>query len=99
MAPIALRDQVLVLPHSTTSSTPLSEMKAEENRVFIHTFVDNPWLQVYGNWQCINRPGLITAGKPAQVALNSHKLAKFPSFKIYQYDVSSEPPEALCCVS
>lgn len=34
------------------------------------------------------RPGFSTAGKPAQVSINSHKVLNFPTKMIYQYDVS-----------
>lgn len=85
----ALRDTILHLPFSTTSSTPLSEMDAAKNRAFIATFIDNPWFQVYGGFKCINRPGHFSVGKPAPVAINSHRIAKYPQFTIYQYDVST----------
>ena len=34
------------------------------------------------------RPGFSTAGRPAQVAINSHKVLDFPTKTVYQYDVS-----------
>ena len=35
------------------------------------------------------RPGFSTAGKGAQVAINSHRVVEFPTKTVYQYDVSS----------
>jgi len=89
MAQNAAHDQGLRLPPTTSSSgTPLTAEMAQANQVFIETFNNDPWLQEYTDFQCIPRPASITAGKPAQIALNSHKVKSFPTKTIYQYDVS-----------
>lgn len=89
MSQDAAHDQGLRLPPTTSSSgTPLTAEVARENQVFIETFNNNIWLQEYNDFQCIPRPRSITAGKPAQIALNSHKVKSFPTRTIYQYDVS-----------
>lgn len=89
----ALHKAVLRLPHTVSSSgAPLTAEMAKENQVFIATFIDNYWLQEYSNYQCIARPGHVTAGKAGNVVLNSHRVQSFPQKKIYQYDVSEKPP-------
>ena len=49
---------------------------------------DNAWHQAYEGIKTIPRPGFNTVGKEAIVAINSHKVLKFPTQTIYQYDVS-----------
>jgi len=92
MAQDAAHDEGLRLPPTTSSSgTPLTAEMARANQVFIETFNNDPRLQEYNDFQCVPRPASITAGKPAQIALNSHKVKSFPTKTIYQYDVSLDP--------
>lgn len=92
MAPVSLHDRVLQLPHPVSSSgQPLTAEMARENQVFINTFIDNIYLQEFNSFKAVQRPCQITAGKPAQVTLNSHRIKSFPKKDIFQYDVSLRP--------
>ena len=87
MAQKSVHDKLLRLPHSETSGNPLTPEMARENQVFIEMFHNNIWLQEFNDFRCIPRPGHISAGKGALVALNSHRVKSFPKMDIFQYDV------------
>ena len=64
--------------------------RKEKFKAFLDAFerANNIWYKNYEGLKCIDRPGFSTAGKEASVAINSHKVLKFPTLPVYQYDVS-----------
>ena len=63
---------------------------AEKFKAFLDAFylANNHWHKAYTGIKCIDRVGFSTAGKEAIVSINSHKVLKFPTQPVYQYDVS-----------
>lgn len=66
------------------------DARKEKFKAFLDAFerANNFWVKAYEGLKCIDRPGFSTAGKEAAVAINSHKVLKFPTVPVYQYDVS-----------
>ena len=82
-----------IIPGSTEGALYFEanpDARKEKFKAFLDAFerANNFWFKEYSGLQCINRAGFSTAGKEALVAINSHRVLKFPTAPIYQYDVS-----------